>query len=86
MSGIGGMLKGAVTTVGVIFILVSVFLVIGDRFVTSDALQINETENAEGYAAMESVQTGFFENLEFMDLAVFVMVAAVVVYIISRAI
>ena len=78
------MLKGGVVTVGVIFILVSVFLVIGDRFVTSDALEINETANPDGYAAMENVQEGFFENIEFMDLAVFVMVAAIVVYIISR--
>lgn len=80
------MLKGGVVTIGTIFILVSVFLVIGDRFVTSDALQINETANPNGAAAMDTVQEGFFANLEFVDLAVFVMVAAIVVFIVSHAI
>jgi len=80
------MLKGTVVTVGTIFILVSVFLVIGDRFITSPALQIDNVTNPEGHAAQMQVNQGFFDNLSFVDLAVFISVAAVIVFIISRAI
>jgi len=70
--------------VAVVIGLVSVYatqqvgILIGDRFTTSSALAINETTNPEGAAAQASINSGFYDNISFVDLAVFAVVAGLV--------
>jgi hypothetical protein len=79
-----GTVKGLLVMIGVAFILGNVFLSIGDRFMTSDSLVINQTENAEGYAAQRDLNESFIDNIGFVDVAVFTAVAAAIIWIISR--
>jgi len=69
--------------IGVILLVVTAYavsqvgLVIGDRFTTSDTLAINQTTNADGYAAQQAISESFYDNLEFTDLLVFLAIAVV---------
>ncbi|GAG67325.1 unnamed protein product [marine sediment metagenome] len=82
MSGRQGGIMALV--VAVVIGLVSVYatqqvgILIGDRFTTSEALSINATLNPEGAAAQIAVNTGFYQNITFVDLAVFAVVAGLV--------
>jgi hypothetical protein len=80
-----GTVKGLLVMVGVAFILGNVFLSIGDRFMTSDSLAINQTTNAAGYAAQQDLNESFIDNIGFVDVVVFTAVAAAIIWIIARA-
>lgn len=65
-----------------LFILLQIGLSIGDRFTTSDSLAINETLNAEGYAAQQQLNTDFYDNIEFVMFLGFIVIAALALYVV----
>jgi len=78
-------IKGLLVLVGIAFILGNVFLSIGDRFMTSESLAINETTNPDGYQAQQDLNDSFISNIGFVDVAVFSAVAGVIIWIITRS-
>lgn len=80
--GAGGGIIAVVIAIAIglvsVFAVQNVGLQIADRFSTSAALKINATENPEGSAAQTAINTGFYDNMTFMDLAIFAVVAGVV--------
>lgn len=77
----GGVILGIIGLLVVGFMYQNVGLVIGDRFVTNDALAINQTENADGYAAQQNTFKAFYDNMTFIDLMMFVAIMAGVIFI-----
>jgi len=82
MSGMGRNVMAGAGLILTLFILLQIGLSIGDRFTTSDALEINETENAEGHAAQAQLNTDFYENIEFVMFLGFIVIAALALYVV----
>ena len=77
-TGIMGLVVAVVIGLVSVYATQQVGILIGDRFTTSDALAINATLNPEGAAAQTAINSGFYDNISFVDLAVFAVVAGLV--------
>jgi hypothetical protein len=80
-----GITQGVLAGAGLIltlYMVLQIGLSIGDRFTTSDALSINETENADGYEAQTNLNTDFYSNVEFVMFLGFVVISALALYVV----
>lgn len=71
--------RGILAIAGIVlslYIYLQIGLKIGDKFTTSDSLEINETENADGYAAQQQLNTDFYDNVEFLMFLGFIVIVA----------
>jgi len=82
MSGLGKPIIAVAGVLLTVFIFLNVGLSIGDRFMTSDSLAINQTTNPEGYQAQQQLAQDFTGNTTFISFLVFIMIAAAAIYII----
>lgn len=81
MENVGKVIIGVSIALVAIYMVMQIGLVIGDKFTTSSALQINATLNPEGAAAQADVNAGFYSNQSFMSVLTFIMIAAAAIYI-----
>lgn len=77
----GDLVIGAIMTLVVVYAMSQMGLVIGDRFTTSDALAIDNATNPDGYTAQQNLNTGFYDNMDFASLLIFIVIVAVAIYI-----
>ncbi len=79
----GANIKGVVLLLVTVYIIGIVAINVADRFTTSGALAINETENPLGYAAQQEMSVAFYDNMSFVWTLVFLLMAAIALHLLG---